>query len=71
MAAKVACFRCGKLLDPDALNIYYLVQGWAVRRGKTGGANQVLIPKELGSYAHKTCFDEMRRGVIVGQEGLF
>lgn len=70
MAAKVACTHCGQLVDPDAPNTHYLVRGWAVRRSG-GGANQIAMPQELGQYAHRTCFAEMRRGVKKGQGGLF
>jgi hypothetical protein len=65
------CRQCGKDIDPVANGTYYLVQGWAQRRGSTGGANQIVMAHELGAYLHRLCMDEVRRGVLKGQAVMF
>lgn len=64
------CTFCNGEIDPVARGTYYLVKGWAQRRA-TGGANQVLMPHELGEYLHPRCMGEVKRGVGKGQAVMF
>lgn len=64
----IKCSICGLKVTPRAPN-YRKVSGWEQVR-KAGGANAITLREEVGEWAHHTCMDAEKLG-LVDQQVLF
>lgn len=67
---EVPCAFCDEPVDPQARSTHQRVTGWEKRRTQ-GGANQIILREPLLEFAHATCIDERKLGVIPNQANLF
>ena len=68
MTIEILCDICGLPVAAGSPN-YRKITGWEqVRKG--GGANAITMRREVGVWAHYTCIDIAKSG-LVGQERMF
>lgn len=68
--ARAKCQGCGAWVDPKTPGVAELVRAYRVNRGRTGGANQFVLPTSLGRWLCVGCLS-VARGTATQQQSLW